>query len=154
MDVKANFKVEGVSGEQLAKRMFWLAWKACGGALGMGFLQDNPGANEEAVWKNVMTAGDYAGGQFMKTPSGKPYGDYVFGRMMKMGVDFVEDGIVLPTPDRDKPRHDYQAWCSKYRTQHELAKEAAKTFQGKVTDDLDIVIPAAQEVVDARGAVA
>lgn len=140
--MEANFKVEGVSGEALAKRMFWLAWQACGGPLGLGFLQDNPGANEEAVWKNVMSTGDYAGGNFMKTAAGKPYGDYVFGRMMKMGVDFVEDGIVLPKPEFDKPRHDYQAWCSTYRTQAALAQAAADSFAP------------AEGVSDARGTVA
>ena len=73
---------------ELAKEMFYLAWNACGSPSGMGFLQDNPTASKEDVWKSVsgQTLTDYC------IPTGDtlyPRGDYVFGRMMIFGTNRV-----------------------------------------------------------------
>lgn len=83
-------KVDCVNSQAVAKRMFWLAWQACGGPLGMGVLQDNPGADEAAVWTNVQDRGDYP---------------------MKLGVDYGDGFVGLP---ESKPHPEYQAWCRKY----------------------------------------
>ena len=111
----------GASGETVAKRAFWLAWQACGGPLGAGFLQDNPSATEEDVWANARTAGDYSG-MPMRKDSGV-YGDYVFGRMMKLGIGFSGDTITVDPPGEPDP--DYQGWCIKYPTYESLIEAAA-----------------------------
>lgn len=55
-----KFKIEGVTGEEFASRLFYVAWQRCGGPLGMGMLQDRgPGMTEEQVVANVKCDGDY-----------------------------------------------------------------------------------------------
>jgi len=105
--------VDGTTMEAFAKRAMFLAWQACGGPLGMGVFQDHPGADEDAVWANIMRAGDCPGGTNLEgfRRSGEAYADYVFGRMMKFSLSFKDDG--LETRDGDW-RPDYQAFCHKY----------------------------------------
>jgi hypothetical protein len=110
--------------DPVVKRMFYLAWKAVGGPSGMmGFLQDRGEADEDAVWENVQTSGDYLFGREPDpaTP-GKAHGDYVFGRMMKMCVNWSGDTITVSDYEL---RRDYQAWCDEYKTYADLAKAAA-----------------------------
>ena len=76
----------------VAKRMFWLAWKASG-VFGSGFLQDKPDADEEAVWNNLLMAGDYSGS--IAPDLSRPYEDYVFGRMRKLGIDIEGSSVVI-----------------------------------------------------------
>lgn len=106
-------KIKCDNPEQVVRRAFWLAWQACGGTAGMGFFQDRPGADEESVWKNVRSAGDYGRGGMITNPDkpGEAYGDYVFGRMMKLGLKWDADGVECRD---DIPRIDYQEWCHKY----------------------------------------
>jgi hypothetical protein len=82
---------------KVAKRAMWLAWQACGGPIGMGVFQDNPGATEEAVWNNVSVRGDYAyapePGVKEKDGKGEAYADYTFGRMMKLRLRWDAEGI-------------------------------------------------------------
>lgn len=115
-------KIECRNPEQVVKRMFWLAWQACGGPFNMGFLQDKPDADEEAVWSQTLNRGDYPSGNASgQNKIGDAYGDYVFGRMMKLSVKWddasvnVRDGV---------PRHDYQAWCVRYPTYASLVQAA------------------------------
>lgn len=107
----------------LVKRMYWLAWQACGGPLGMGALQDHPQATEEEVFVNVVQSEDYAI-QFKDLEAGEAYADYVFGRMMKLGVKFNRVVGTVTLFDR-VPSIDYQAWCGKYRTERSLLESAA-----------------------------
>ncbi len=107
--------------EQVVQEAFWLAWKACGGSLGMGRFQDRPGATKEDVWANVSESGDYPYKVNDNKP-GKVYGDYVFGRMMKLGLEWDETGVTVRD---DAPRPDYQAWCRKYPTYEDLVLAAA-----------------------------
>ena len=74
-------KIKNAKPEEVMKEAFWLAWNACGGPLGMGFLQNKPDATKENIWDNVTVSGDYP----MPINRGEVYGDYVFGRMMKLG---------------------------------------------------------------------
>ena len=117
-----EIKVKGQKPETFIKRTFWLAWRACGGTTGMGFLQDMPGATEEDVWKNVANNGDYA---FNPRKSGVSfYGDYVFGRMMKFGMEILPNGIVRV--DDGPYRGDYQSFTKKYKSSKELLDAVAK----------------------------
>lgn len=104
---------------EVTKRAFFLAWEAAGSPIGMGFLQDQPGASEEEVWQNVVGAGDYPG-----DPRGgaqSPYGDYVFGRMLKLRVTMGYQSVTVPDSE---PRADYQAWCRVYPSYDALIKDA------------------------------
>ena len=76
----------------------------------MGFLQNNPGADKDAVWNNAYGQRDYPlrHGDVAQIDC-----DYVFGRMMKLR--FRVEGNKISHPDH-QPRADYQAWCYKYPT--------------------------------------
>jgi hypothetical protein len=112
--------VEHENPTELAKEIFWLAWQACGGPMGMGFLQDRSGVTRDDVWGNVNNAGDYP---MNHNKANEPYADYVFGRMMKVGVTILKDGIEM----RDfEPRADYQSWCRTYRTVEDLVNKAVE----------------------------
>jgi hypothetical protein len=110
--------------ELVVKKAFYLAWVACGGPVGMGFLQNNPGADIDSVWNNVQSAGDYPGGASLhRQEKGSAYGDYVFGRMMKLGLNWNEDSVTFTDA---QPRPDYQAWCRKYKTYKDLVEAAIR----------------------------
>ncbi len=112
--------VQSEKTQDVVKEAFWLAWQACGKTAGMGFLQDRPCATKEDVWSNVYNQADYA---MSTNRPGEVYGDYVFGRMMKLGIQYNHDTIVV----RDSvPRLDYQAWCRYYATYDTLITTAAE----------------------------
>ena len=121
-----RFEVTGATGEQLAKRMFKLAWDACGGPSGFGFFQDRGSAmTEDQIWQQAVGAGDYPGSA-MKAKAGQAHGDYVFGRMMKLYFNF---GPSYVEARRDmKWRHDYQGFSGKYPTFEHLARAAAASL--------------------------
>lgn len=108
---------------ELVRRAFFLAYNACGAAGGMGIFQARNNVTEEHVWKNVLTRGDY-GGPFLSDRPERPYGDYVFGRMMKLGCEFNEKEGTVDIND-SAPRWDYQSWCSTYKTYEALFVAAA-----------------------------
>lgn len=114
-------KISCQNPEQVVKKAFFLAWEACGGPLGMGIFQDRANVTMEDVWKNVQTNGDYPGGPIRR--DGSAYGDYVFGRMMKLNIRYGEDFVEV---DDYKPKPDYQAWSRKYKTYQELIEAAIK----------------------------
>lgn len=119
--------------EEIVKEMFWLAWQACGGPLGMGFLQNNPGATRDSVWDNVAKRGDYPEGSpkmLVAEPAGAVHGDYVFGRMVKLYLSFSDGEIDLLGGD---PRIDYQAWCGKYETNQALVDAALESLKQGVS---------------------
>ena len=111
------------SPEAVAKQMMWLAWQACGAPLGMGVLQDAPKATKEDVWQNVITQGDYQGRP--PNANGAYYADYVFGRMMKLSLQYDDGTIELP--DRE-PTIDYQSWSRKYPTYESLFNAAVMSL--------------------------
>jgi hypothetical protein len=108
---------------RLAKRMMFLAYEACGGPMGMGFLQARSNVTEEQVWNNVVNNGDYPGGPVNR--GGRIYGDYVFGRMMKFGVEIVDNTVSFRTDDL---RPDYHAFSGTYRNGEKLAKAALSSL--------------------------
>ena len=103
----------------LAKEMFWLAWEASR-PFGAGMLQDRPDATHDAVWANVSgeSATDYC---LPQGGSREPRADYVFGRMMKMGLSIESDRLSW---GEGALRPDYQSWCRKYPTYEALAEAA------------------------------
>lgn len=108
---------------ELVKRAFFLAYNACGGSLGMGIFQARTSVTEDQVWQNVLTRGDYGGGFGNDRPE-RPYGDYVFGRMMKMGCEFNESKGTVDISD-SPTRWDYQGWSGVYKTYEALFVAAA-----------------------------
>ena len=111
-----------LAGEAVASEMLWLAWKACGGPVGMGFLQDNPRATKDEVWLAMLNASDYAGD--MKRPeSGEVAADYVFGRMMKLYFKFTPTTVEW-ADHQDPGDPDYNAWSGKYRSVSALYEAA------------------------------
>ncbi len=105
--------------ESVVKNIFWLAWQASE-CLGMGRLQNKPGATIDMVWDNVVTSGDYT---VSHDRPGEPSADYVFGRMMKLRLKY--DDVSISYPDSE-PRPDYQSWCRKYPTYEALINAAMK----------------------------
>jgi hypothetical protein len=127
----SRFRIEENTLESLASRFFYLLWKACGSAVGRGWLQvqaqgeaSDPEAAELQVYENVVGAGDY-GINLGKRP-GAVYGDYVIGRMMKVGFEHGvdEDGHWIEVSD-EKARPDYQGWSGTYSTALEGLQAAA-----------------------------
>lgn len=129
----SKFKVNKDKVEPLLRRIFYIAWKNCGGTFGMGWLQNKPDATEDQVWSNVTNRGDYPGGNTFGKPSvdldektmkGNAFADYVFGRMMKLHVDFdINEGTIAVRDD--EPRPDYQGWArGKIKTYDDLVLAA------------------------------
>jgi hypothetical protein len=122
MERKYESKEESLA---VAKEALWLAWNACGGTSGYGFLQNKPDAGKDAVWDGAYNARDYAGGH--KGGEGYVNADYVFGRMMKLRFEIKGDTLEFSD---NTPRGDYQAWCYKYPSYAALfdaAKAAIRT---------------------------
>lgn len=106
----------------LTKRIFWLAYQAAANPFGMGLFQARSNVTEDQVWSNVSTNGDYV----MNTnPPDSPYGDYVFGKMMKLGVTISYEGVSVSD---SKPRGDYQSWSHAYPTYEDLVNTAIATL--------------------------
>ncbi len=113
--------------ELVVKRAMFLAWQACGGPLGMGVLRDNPSADEDRVWQAAYNREDYPGGnKFGDNKPGQVYADYVFGRMMKFGLQWNETSVSFN--DYGPLRPDYQAWCRKYPTVTALLQAAVESL--------------------------
>ena len=108
----------------VTKRAFFIAYEACGGPAGMGFLQARQGATEEDVWNNVVVAGDYPV-NLRDSEAKEVYGDYVMGRMMKLGLTPKETGVEV---SESTPRADYQAWCKTYPEYSDLVEAAIKSL--------------------------
>jgi hypothetical protein len=124
--------------EELLKRMFFLAYKACGAAQGMGVLQEARlgavPATEAQVWDALLAQSDYSG-SFRSVNMDKPiygqsvHGDYVIGRMIKWGGR-VESKDVLAVPDLEgKMTLDYHAWAHRYPTTGALLDAASKELE-------------------------
>lgn len=125
--------VDATKTTDVVKRAFFLAYQACGGAVGLGVLQDRGGVTEEHVWGNVLTRGDYPTLPGQTENPSRPYGDYVFGRMMKMGCKFTNSTGEIEISD-SKPRGDYQAWCGKYPSHETLFVAAANSLGVQLKD--------------------
>ena len=115
--------------EAFAKRFFYLAWKASG-VFGYGALQDNLHAVEAEVWYNVQTAGDYPGGSHQ--PTYRFHADYVFGRMMKVGLKMKDGCVYIPLTEPDA---EYQSWSTTYKTELELSEAVITSLLSDASAD-------------------
>lgn len=106
---------------ETAKEAFWLAYKAAGGARGMGAFQARGDATREDVFENVQAEGDYPGEP--RASGNELYGDYVFGRMLKLRLAVADEGVEVPTTD---VRPDYQSWSREYSSYEALVEAAAE----------------------------
>ncbi len=108
--------------DAVVSKFFYLAWKASK-VLGMGIFQDRPNASEKEVFHNVIGSGDYA--MPIHGAHNRTYADYVFGRMMKVGIKVAADGenYTLEVSD-DAARPDYQSWYSTYNTAADILTAA------------------------------
>lgn len=125
-----KFKVEGCASADLVKRAMYMAWTACGGPAGMGFLQDRGAQTEDQVWEAMYNKTDYPCA-FDKNQPGKVYADYVLGRMMKVG--FKWEGDTVEITGSSQWRRDYQAFCVHFPTARDLLNAAAESLGGKVS---------------------
>ena len=145
-----KYKITGMSAEKFAKRVFYMAWKACGGPFGMGIFQDR-GSNvsEDEVVACAIRADDYGGASCKQSKGGEIDGDYVMGRMMRTHIKFG-GAVDAATPKYgdvigedevdvrpDSPRPDYQGWARKYATVQDLARAAAFSFS---EDHISVVV--------------
>jgi len=133
--IKATIEAAGVTGEQLAKRMMFLAWRESK-VIGMGIFQDRgPNMTEEQVWEHAMDAGDYPLRQGHE--EGEVRADYVFGRMMKFHLNYDGDSVWTR---HTKWTLDYNSFCGKFPDFTSLAKAAAEQLDAKITlEDDDAV---------------
>lgn len=125
--VMGKFKTVLHSPEKVAKRAIYLAWKASS-VEGMGFLRDNPEATEDDVWNNVFNSSDYPGDSKDPRTEGSKLiisADYVFGRMMKLLLVIVEDGVEYRD---DVLRMEYESWHVSFRSYPDLLNEAEKSL--------------------------
>ena len=132
-----------VPAEAVARRAFYLAYQACGGPMGMGIFQARSDVTEDHVWQNVCTNADYT---FSPVPNkditegAAPdtdvdvYGDYVFGRMMKLGIRYntAQGTIKIRDDATETPRRACQAWALKYPTYRSLVDAAIATITAQL----------------------
>jgi hypothetical protein len=134
-----RFKVERENLDVLVSRFFYLLWKACGGPVGMGILQDisrlgplQPDEEEKHVIQMVLGGGDN-GINFGRGL----YADYIFGRMMKVGMRFPDgaegDSATIEVDD-GPARPDYQGWSVTYSTAADGLRAAAKEVGVELTE--------------------
>lgn len=114
--------------EEVIKEAFWLAYQSTGRPGGMGSLQENSDATKAEVWDNVRNAGDYPGSP--NTAENEYYGDYVFGKMLKLRLwnDSESNWLGSKTNVVSVPRTDvnrrYQGWATGYDSYEELIRKA------------------------------
>ncbi len=114
----------------LCKRMVFLAFNACGGAMGMGVFQEmrlgGKVASEEEVWNCAYNKQDYPGGRsFGRMDENEVDCDYVYGRMMKWGCSWNKNIVTV----KDFPfKRDYQGFSGVYRDNLSLIHAALKSL--------------------------
>lgn len=111
------------SPKAIVKRAFFLAYQACKVEFGNGVLQARRDATEEDVWHNVVNRSDYPGAQL--PPETEPYGDYVFGRMMKLHVRYDDRLIAVP---KGTASVSHQMWAGTYPSFANLFECAAASL--------------------------
>jgi len=106
----------------LIKRIFWLAYNASE-VYGMGHLQKVDNATEDAVWDNIKCSGDYP---INRNGPGEWTADYVFGKMMKLRVEYDDNNEIFVAPG--KPNLSYNSWGIKYKSADELVEAAKRSL--------------------------
>lgn len=120
-----KIRLIGTDVHTFLKRSFYLLWLACEGTLGEGRRKDNPLADEDDVWNNVVNSGDYPSPS-TRCSDHKLYADYVFGRRIKWGCIFKDDVIRFIERDPfDRNRHDF---ARDFESNRELADAVCKSL--------------------------
>ena len=104
--------------ERLVKRFFFLAYNASG-IMGMGMFQARDNQTEDQIWDSVHN-------DKWNTRKGEPYGDYIFGRMVKTGCKYDETSMTVV--DR-QPTADYQSWVRQYPSYEALLSAAISSVE-------------------------
>lgn len=113
--------------ESIVSKFFYLAWKASK-VMGMGFLQDRPAATEQEVFSNVIRSGDYA--LPIHGSNNRSYADYVFGRMMKLGISVTRNGEDYDLEVSDGPaKPDYNSWSGVYSSPAAILSAALQSIK-------------------------
>ena len=110
--------VIGTDTQTFLKRAFWLLWLACEGTHGEGRRRDDPLADEDSVWQNVVTQGDYPG-SYNRSSDHELEADYVFGRRIKWGCVFKGKTIRFFTPEPFS--HDEHDFWRDFETNRDVA---------------------------------
>lgn len=102
---------EGMDATRLAKRALRIAYDASE-VIGMGIFQARDNVTEDELWSQCR-----ARQEGIKTVL---YGDYVFGRMMKIQIEWIDDEIW----SHGHTQLDYQSWSASFPTYNKLFEEA------------------------------
>lgn len=99
------------------KRALWLAFEASA-PVGMGFLHSRAAdaQTEDSLFAELADA----------RIENSLFTDYVFGRMMKTKFTCTPSGELSIWPE--KPRRDYQSWCSTYPTAADLVAAVERSL--------------------------
>lgn len=111
---------------KVAHRALFLAYNASV-VFGMGAFRAVENTTEEQVVNNILNRGDYP---TIRTYSESThiYADYVFGRMMKLHMDVVDNTIETQPI---KLNQGFQSWSKKYKSYEKLIKAAMKELNIK-----------------------
>ena len=121
-------KINGTDRKKLLKRIFFLLYEAAGSPRGMGILQARSDATEEDVWRNVRRMGDYPGDFGKKEyEKGRVYADYVFGRMVKWGIELRKDEDELKIV-KEEFDPEYNGFFSTYKNNQEILDAAFESL--------------------------
>jgi hypothetical protein len=114
----ASYKINANEFLTLAQHYFLLAYQECRSELGMGYLQARTDLSVGDVLK-------YCAKQEYSTKI-KYNGDYIAGRMAKLGIEYDTELSTVSVSDRE-PTADYQAWSAgQFKTFDALLRQAAK----------------------------
>lgn len=117
-----RMRLKGSTGEQFAKRAIFLAYVA---ALG----ESPKGIGEEAVWDRVRSAGDFSG-IFNPNTDDTVFADIVYGKRIKLAMDFGDDFVICTQTDFNPIHHQ---WLMRYPTAEELFRITASTLGCEVS---------------------
>lgn len=122
MRVFVNTFLNPEDARTFVNEFFYEAWKAST-VVGLGILQDRgPDLTPEDIIRNVFNHSDYSPALELQSYAGSIYADYVFGRMMKVGLNVNLDDCKVLVNDIDCSP-DYQSWSRVYETVDQLINE-------------------------------
>lgn len=112
-------KVQVNNPQAVVKRAAYLAYKASK-VIGMGVFAAKDNVTEDEVWGIVHMDGN-----------NHISGDYIFGRMIKIRLDYGDDHIKIAVT----PHPGYQSWCTTYPTYEALVDAAVASLTEAVVTE-------------------
>ena len=117
-NIMTAYKIDASKFETLAQHYFLLAYQECGTELGMGTYKKRNDLSVDNVLEQCRKQ------EFNNLI--KYSGDYIAGRMAKLGIEFNTETSMVIVSDF-MPRPDYQAWSTgKHNTYDALLQQAAQ----------------------------